>query len=576
MIPPNIRQRFPSLGVLLLCITFIFCGIAAIPYPGIQTDEAIFTSVLFDEPNSWFWISVFHKKIPLMVMSYLGTAKSALYSLIFMAWPPSVWSLRLPALLIGALGLALFYLFLRRALGLRPALFATALLSFDTSYLLTSVFDWGPVAIQHACLLGALTLLVRYFQTGCSRAFCGGFFLLGLGMWDKAIFAWMLSGAAVAFIVVFPQILMREIRFKQISLALFFFALGALPLIIYNVRRPLETFRGNASFSFREVPAKYAVFQATAVGSGMMGYVVFEDWAVAAPRAPRPGAEAAIAALARLTGYRREHLLWPALAVSLAACPFLLFTRWRRAVAFCLICFAVAWAQMLMTDGAGGGVHHVILLWPLPVMLVAIAMEALAERCGRWGTRLTAAIGTLMCFAGLAVTANFHRMLIQNGSPSAWTDAIFPLSGRLMERKPPLVLLADWGMMDNLRSLAQGRLKLRWVGDAATNPAPPDPALKDLALLAAQPGTVFVSNTGDRQMFEGVNDNLRKAADRIGYERLVLETVADSMGRPCFEIFRLVPKPVPVSIGLPQSGVERAPRPASRVGRVPLEQPVVK
>ena len=47
-----------------------------------------------------------------------------------------------------------------------------------------------------------------------------------------------------------------------------------------------------------------------------------------------------------------------------------------RAILWALIAMAVAWIQMAITANAGGSVHHAILLWPLPHMVIAISFAA--------------------------------------------------------------------------------------------------------------------------------------------------------------------------------------------------------
>ena len=51
-----------------------------------------------------------------------------------------------------------------RTVETRAALFGTALLATDASYLLTVRWDWGPVALQHLCLIGGVLAIVRFWQ----------------------------------------------------------------------------------------------------------------------------------------------------------------------------------------------------------------------------------------------------------------------------------------------------------------------------------------------------------------------------------------------------------------------------
>ena len=50
--------------------------------------------------------------------------------------------------------------------------------------------------------------------------------------------------------------------------------------------------------------------------------------------------------------------------------------------------------------------------------------------------------------------------------------------------------------------------------------------------------TVVIQHVEDKQIFHGVNDNLRAAALSLGYSEELLNVVQDNEGRPVFEIFR--------------------------------------
>ncbi len=190
-------------------------------------------------------ITIGNNQIPFMLMSYLGALKAWIYTPLFAIFSPGVRSLREPMLLAGVASLWLFFLLLRRIAGYRAALIGCGLLAVDSSYLLTSVFDWGPVAMQHLLLAGGVLLLVRFYQTLSSISLAGGAFLLGLMMWDKALAIWMLSGIFVAGMLVFTKLILSVITKKRLLLSGAFFLLGALPLVIFNIDEHWVTFRGN-------------------------------------------------------------------------------------------------------------------------------------------------------------------------------------------------------------------------------------------------------------------------------------------------------------------------------------------
>jgi predicted membrane-bound mannosyltransferase len=106
----------------------------------------------------------------------------------------------------------LFYVLLKRTVSVRAALVGTALLAVDPVFVLTSRWDWGPVVLQHLCLVGGMLAFVIFAREGQTRWLAVGAFVFGLGMWDKAIFLWSLVGLGTAAIVVFPRTLLHRLR----------------------------------------------------------------------------------------------------------------------------------------------------------------------------------------------------------------------------------------------------------------------------------------------------------------------------------------------------------------------------
>ena len=93
------------------------------------------------------------------------------------------------------------------------------LLATDTVYLLTTCFDWGPVALQHVLSLAGMALLLKLCLTGKRSTLFWGFFWFGLALWDKALFLWLFSGLAVAAVAVFPRELWSRCTPKNLGLA---------------------------------------------------------------------------------------------------------------------------------------------------------------------------------------------------------------------------------------------------------------------------------------------------------------------------------------------------------------------
>src|SRR5438132_733463 len=104
---------------LSCCVFFIAVGILFAPLLGIENDEALFGSAIWGSPG---------RDIPLMLMTYVGALKGWLYAPVFRFWIPGPYSIRVPAVLIGAATVWLFFLLLRRVGGERVAIIGTILL----------------------------------------------------------------------------------------------------------------------------------------------------------------------------------------------------------------------------------------------------------------------------------------------------------------------------------------------------------------------------------------------------------------------------------------------------------------
>jgi Dolichyl-phosphate-mannose-protein mannosyltransferase len=515
--------RVPALAA---CLLFLVTGSAFVSRLGIQNDEALFVNGIYKPYFVAYTFRLGRSHLPLMLMSYLGTPKSWIYRPIFALFGAGVSALRVPMLLAGVAGVWLFYLFLRRAAGVRAALVGCGLLAADSLYLLTICFDWGPVALQHLLLISAMLLLLGFYQSRSHRWLAWGCFLLGLAMWDKALATWMIAGMGVALLVIFPKQLARVITLRRVAISVLAFALGALPLILYNIHNPLATFRGNTTWDTRDLAGKGRLLAATADGHALFGWLNNEDWQTDHPTPPHGALESAAAGISALTGHPRHSLLLYAFFLALLLAPLARGPA-LRAILFALIALAVAWAQMAVTANAGGSVHHAILIWPLPQMVIAISFASASRRLGRAGIPALAAVLALLMVSGLLVTNEYRVLIVRNGGSQNWTDAVFRLADYMKGIPSSYVFCMDWGIMDNMRLLSRGKLPLRVGPDPATSPE-------------LKPDHIFINHTKDFTFFPGVNEKLVKYAADNGYRREIMAVIPDSNGRPVYEVYRFV------------------------------------
>ena len=224
-------------------IVFFLLGLCFVNRAGIATDEAALECPQF---RAWRFFSVplFHHNIPVMELSYIGRLKTWVYWPIFLIWNPSPAVIRVPAILMGALTVLLFGALLERVHGRRAAWVGSILLATDTTFLLTTVHDWGPVVLQHLLLAAMMLLAVQWFQTSSNVALAGAAFCCGLAFWDKAVFLWVFSGLALGCLL-FARDILKRLTFRGVIIAAIALSLGALPLIVYNLVRPAEICDGS-------------------------------------------------------------------------------------------------------------------------------------------------------------------------------------------------------------------------------------------------------------------------------------------------------------------------------------------
>ena len=527
---------------LTCSLFFTLIGIAFIPLAGIQNDEALFGSGIYEKIGIAQTIQIHRKQVAVMLISYLGALKSWIYSPIFKIWRPSAASIRVPVLLAGAATIWLFWHLLRRIAGDRAAAVGAILLATDTLFLLTTCFDWGPVALQHLLLVSGLLCLARFHQEQKILSLALGFFFFGLGVWDKALFLWMLSGMVISTAILFHQELRKAFSLRNLAVAALAFSVGAAPLIYYNVVEPLTTLRSNANWDASNIHGKALLLVNTLSGQALFGFINNENPA-GHPTVPATAIERISLRLSDLSGGPQNGLMGYALLGALLLLPWLWSTPARRPILFAFITMAIAWVQMLLGHNVGGGVHHTILLWPFPTLIVATAFAEASRRAGRIGKPLLGVAVVLLAGANVLVTNEYYAQLVRNGAAVTWSNAIFPLSDLLMRVKPPAVYIDDWGMFDNLRLLNRGRLPLQ-VGIDSSARTRLDPQERSAVLVRiADPDSVFVTHPDGAEQFPGINKKLLEITTEAGYRQEMLARIPDRNQRVIFEVFRFVKAP---------------------------------
>ncbi|HEY2844523.1 MAG TPA: hypothetical protein VGJ09_12770 [Bryobacteraceae bacterium] len=521
-----IMSRQTQCALVAVALAFIAAGMLFVPRLGIEVDEAIVANGIYDHGDPWYSWKFGDHEVPVMLISYLGAVKTWFYNALFLFTPPRPVILRLPMLLLAAGTLWLFFDLLDRTVNRRAAWIGTLLLATDTSYLLMNTADYGPVTLQFVFKLAALVLLVRFHNGAPKLALAGAFFLFGLGLWDKAIFAWVLFGLVGAAVSVFPRDIRQHLSRANIAVAGLAMLAGALPLVIYNIARPLETLRSNAHLEQAALLHKADILERT-----MDGYVLFGFMTAVEP-GPQPGQpkhwyQSLSLAVSRWTGHPHHNAM---LVVTIASALSLLFLwKWlwnsqaRQPILFGVVACIGIWLPMVLTAGAGAAAQHVILLWPFHLIPVAAVLARIPPPAAV--TLVTA----LLCGSNLAVTNQYYADLVVNGPTVRWTDAMDPLQRFLEDIHGRRIVAADWGFLETMNLLSEGALPMVYPDSASG--LTPEALLRD-------PSNIFVAHTPGLAFHPGERAALEDAARRENYQEEPVTTIQDRNGRPTFDVFR--------------------------------------
>ena len=505
--------------------------------PGPGPDEALFAQVLFpDPPGGPAWTAnVLGRPVPVMLMPYLGGLKAWLYGPIASVFGTSPAVLRWPAILLGAVTILLFVGLARRWAGAPAAGLVAWLIATDPTFIWTTRCDWGPVTLQRFLSVAGCALVWRWSQAcGSWRLFCG-FFLFGIGLFDKLTFHWVLLGYGAAVTAVFGRQAWAKLRPGAVAVAVAGFLLGASPYLAYRAQSGPQL----PNLAWENDPARYrqkwGMLLKTLDGSVARGFMT----ATAAP-APAPSRGALDDALESVFGPDLREgsavsLLPWAVAASVLLLPWTASRSVRFAAAFC---FAGLAAMAPIRDA--GAVHHQALVLPYPQLLLAATLAWHAAKGARWRRGAQIVFGSVLA-SNLVTLGSLYRDAARLGGSGHWSEAAYDLALHLEERSPRFAVSLDWGIDNPQRFLL--------AHDPPVQPLafPWDWADRGTADRLQQElhqgGVVFVGRAepGDR-LYPETWERARMTAAEAGFRLGLAREIRDRQGRAIFHV--LEPRPL--------------------------------
>ena len=147
-----------GMAIASACL-FTFLAAYRIQLPGLYYDEVAFVNAAQGAPDNTF---IYRKlgSVPVLIFPDMGALKAWIYAPVFHFIGVSPLTIRLPAILLAALTLSIFYRAMRDSVGHAWAAIAVWIMAVDPANVFPSRLDWGATVLMH--LFQALILALWF------------------------------------------------------------------------------------------------------------------------------------------------------------------------------------------------------------------------------------------------------------------------------------------------------------------------------------------------------------------------------------------------------------------------------
>jgi hypothetical protein len=537
------RERIISAFALIL-----FTGMAAyqLALPGLHYDEAFEAvpamQLLLNQPVTSFrdnGIQLGGRLFPLMTQDYIGAINTYAAIPIFLLLGINPVSLRIMAIIIGLLTLLLTFWLAELLYGPLVAALAVLLLAVNPTFVFWSRQGVFVTSVTAAIGLGVALMWLYWWRTGCRRYAIAGAFLIGLGLYAKFLFLWLI------FALCFGAVLLNLHRWRDFSRRLLqvplgysvlAFLLGCAPLLVYNLQTggTLRSVADNLTTSYYGT-SNLAFFSnllerirqfAVVLSGGHLWYLggTYANWL-------------------------GPFIFLTALGVALAAWRISRSRDEARRALFPFVVVGLVIVASCATVSALWVTHFAILV-PWPALAVAAVIGLLVRgrdiRVTRGRANLVlilalVAVGASWLF-DVAVDVRYHQALSISGGLGAHSDAVEDLARWLVadERRGVPVVAMDWGISAPSAFLTLGEVTpieafgYDWGTDA-------DFATRLGQVIEGEASSIYLWRAPNEVIFDRGED-FRRLYEARGLEEDILEAFYERSGRPVLGATSLVPK----------------------------------
>jgi hypothetical protein len=522
----GILIRWSSLLLILCLSVFLLIGLYNIDHPGLYYDEALFVNAATGGETDLF---VFRRiaDIPVMLMPYIGALKAWLYYPIFKLFGIDYLSIRLPALLFGALAIGLTWKYVLHQFGSIAAGIFLLMAVVEPSTIFHSRLDWGPTALMMVFRGGLLLSLAYWFYSGKSKYLLLALSCAALGTFDKLNFIWIASAAFVAGIIVYPNRFgVLAILKKKATLVSTIFVL-VLIFVISVKFLGIQIFK---EISFADLGSRLSVFCNLATltfrGEGVYAFVIQNGSTVFYLHFYVLLATSLVSLWGIYSGIRDNRLA-------------------ARPLVFLALTTLFLGIQILITKKATGP-HHFATLAPLWLIFIAVGMAgALGSIQKRSVLIARASIGffiILVVFTSMKINLLYHedlktKIINLNWDPAASSE----LTKTLIAHGVKSIVAIDWGLATNVQALSNNQIKVidLWpMFNDALNQA-------QVAWIQSEfidKEAVFVLTVEGKEVFPAARRNFVATAHDNDWTLQRSLVINSRSGRPYIEVFWLARK----------------------------------
>jgi Dolichyl-phosphate-mannose-protein mannosyltransferase len=449
------RRWLPGVLAIAAACVFILIATYRINLPGLYMDEVDFVNAAQGAPDN----TMIHMRlgsVPLFIMPYLGALKAWLYVPVFRLFGVSVLTIRLPAILLAAITLLIFYQLMRAKLGAVWAIIPLWIMAVDPANLFPSRLDWGPTVLMHFFQAAILALWLSYRGRPKVWKLVLICICAGLGFFDKFNFIWLILAFVLGVSLCDPDSLknlwISSSRFSRWTAVIgFLIGLGAMLFFILSVLHLRA-----ASLPPMNLQAKWDGLRSFLSGDAV-AYLLFENssWVIS---------------------FVPFWLIVTDCCLVLA-CLFFLgqnaeARESRRNGFFFLLIGFLIFVQIVVTPQAGGP-HHYSMIFPLPLLTFVFLAQPIYSQLATKNLRRLAAC-LLVSAAVCVFIVNLHnvagylsRFRTTSHYNPRWSPEIYSLSQYINAHglEAQSVICVDWGLHNQLHALAPRELQLRMHDD---------------------------------------------------------------------------------------------------------------